>query len=773
MTLRVRVLLLVLAIAVFGGVASRVRISTSLAEALPADGEVGRAFRDIQRFALLDTLLVEVDGTGHTEAELHAAVDALGARLAARDDFLSVRYRFGLEDGLHLREAAEPSRIALAPLPLLSHRLGDAGMREVLLRARGRMSGPAGSMIVRQLTDDPLDLGQAFTDRVIRLGADAGTVARGGHLLAADGQHALILARAVAPALGTTRDAPLVRHLEADLAASPLPADWLGSHRFAAEAAEQITREVNLAVTAGLVLVCAVFLVAFRSVRPLLAALPAVVTGTAAGAAAAALCSPIHGLALAFGGALTGMGVDYWIHLYLMGIRDGVPSTVAERLGVAERALRALLPAYAISVSATVGAFAMLATSSYQAVSDLGVIGIGAALGALLSVVLGGPVAFALFARPGDRLPQIPLPVHPPRWVGWTVAAGMLVLGALGTRVSFDGDPRALDARLPETAALEAEIRGRYGGEATTGLVVADGPDLDAALTRLGPALAALSHVADLSLTDPTLFVPPAAEVAARRALVADRRAIEARFSAAAERAGFDAAVLLPGLRRTLDATAAPTLATWGGTPAAEILARTVSVDAEGAHVAVVVAALTPEALAAAMAAVGSAGGDGVRFVYPAGVGKLGAERIANEVTSRAGLALLAVVVFMTLRYRDPRKILAASLPSLAAACGTLGLLAVTGLPLTPVSGPALVLVLGVAFDQGIFLVEAQDTDDSGFLASRAAILVALATALAGFVGLCLADHPAVFGVGAVVSTGIVSTAVAAFGLNLKGITSG
>lgn len=766
--LAVRVLLLVAVTLGFGAVATRVRISTSLADALPADGEVGRAFRDIQRFALLDTLLVEVDGTGHPEDELHAAVEDLGHRLAARDDFLAVRYHFGLEDGLHLREAADRSLIALTPTAVLAHRLGDAGMDEVLATSRSRMSGPAGAMVVRQLVNDPLDLGQAFTDRVIQVGADAGMVVRGGHLLSADGSHALILARAAVPALGTTREAPLVRHVEAELSATALPSEWLGSHRFAAEAAEQITREVNVAVTAGLVLVATVFLAAFRSIRPILASFPATLTGAAAGGAAAALCSPIHGLALAFGGALTGMGVDYWIHLYLMAIRDGVPDSLAGRLEVAERALRELLPAYAISVAATVTAFGMLATSSYQAVSDLGVIGIGAALGALLSVVLGGPLVFACFARPGDRVPQLPVPSRVPRWLSGVLAAGMVALGLVGTRVTFDGNPRSLDARLPATAALEQAFQARYGGEDTKALVIADGPDLDTALTRLRPAAEALAPVTDLSVKDPGLFLPTAAEVAARVALVADRAGIEGRFVAAADRAGFDGNALLPGLRRSLDAVATPAVSAWDGTPAAEILARTVSAGPDETLVALIVAARTPAALENAKRAVDAlpdAGPAAVRFVHPAGVGKLGADRIYAELTSRAGIALVGVVLFMAFRYRDPRKVLAASIPSIAAACGTLGVLALTGLPLTPVSGPALVLVLGVAFDQGIFLVEAEDVNVRAFQASRAAILIALGTALAGFVGLCLADHPAVFGVGAVVSTGILSTAIAAFGI--------
>ncbi|MFN7147115.1 MAG: hypothetical protein ACK4YP_25320, partial [Myxococcota bacterium] len=352
MSPRVRLVLLGAITALLGLVATQARVSADLADALPASGEAGRAYRDISRFSLLDTIVIEVDGTGADEQALHDALDALGERLAARDDFASVRWRFGMADGIALRKAATPHLALLGDGDDFAARLSPEGMTAALTKARDRMLSPAGAMLARGLTADPLDLGGSFNEAVMGAGALRGVTLRGGHLFAEDGQHALVLARAKTPALGTTLESPIVRHLEEDLAASALPASWLGSHRFAAEAAAQITREVHRAVTAGMGLLALTFLVAFRSFRPLLGALPALLVGGAAAAAAAAMRSPIHGMALAFGGALAGLGVDYWIHLYLTGIRDGVPATRAERFRVGLGALHHLLPAYGMSVAA-------------------------------------------------------------------------------------------------------------------------------------------------------------------------------------------------------------------------------------------------------------------------------------------------------------------------------------------------------------------------------------------------------------------------------------
>ncbi len=762
MTARSRISILVVVTALLGLVATQARVSTDLADALPNDGEAGLAFRDVSRFSLLDTIVVELDGTGRTEQELHDAVDRVGEKLAGRDDFVSVRYRWGMADGIALRKAAGPSLALLGGADGFAARLSPEGMTNALARARDRMFSPAGAMMARGLESDPLDFGGAFTDAVMGTSALGGVSLRDGHLISDDGQHALILARASTPALGTRLDSPIVRHLEEDLGQSPLPATWIGSHRSAAEAADQITREVNRAVTAGLVLVGLVFLVAFRSVRPLLGALPAIVVGGAAAAAAAALRSPIHGMALAFGGALAGLGVDYWIHLYLTGIRDGVPATAKERFQTGLKALHHLLPAYGMSVAATITAFLMLATSSYQAVSDLAWIGVGTASGALLSVVLGGPTMFALVARPGDRVPTIPLPTRIPGALALVLVFALGGLGLAGLGVTFDGDPRAMDARVPATAAIERSFESRYGGSGTTALIVAEGPTLDEALTHLSEAVTGLADAPGISLKSPLPYLPAPADRAARVAALADTAVLEARFLAAADAVGFAGEALLPGFRATLAATTPPTVETWAGTPGQDLVDRTVRVGPDGVAVAAIVNAVTKGALEHAQREVELSGGE-ARFVYPAGVAKDGAERIRSELLTRSGLGLLCVLLFMALRYRDLPNFVAAALPSVAAAAGTLGVLAITDHALTPVSGPALVLVLGLAFDQGVFLVEADQVSRSAWLSSRAAILVALCTALGGFVGLTVATHPAVYGLGVVMALGIVFTFGAAF----------
>lgn len=740
------------------------RVTTDLEAALPQGGTLGAGLRDARRFNLLDTVVIELDGSGRPEAELHEAVDQLGVRLEGLSEIASVRYKFSLQDGVHLQSLAAPHLAVLLPETVLKERLSPQGMEQALSLARDKLFSPAGALVSRQLSSDPLDLSGSFNQAAMSGGAPAGAQLRQGHLLSADGKHALILLRPRTPALGTMPGSPLLSQINGALAASPLPTQWLGSHRFAAEAAATIQSEVALAVGAGIILLLTVFFLSFRSLRPVLGALPATLLGAATAAAAAGLASPIHGIALAFGGAMGGMAVDYWIHLYLHTVASGpVPATPQQRYDVALQTLKDLLPAYGISVSATTLSFAMLATSSYPVVADLAAIGLGSCVGALLSVVVVGPVAFAWVGRPGDRLPNIPLPDKLPLWVALLLLALLVGLGVSATNVGFNGDPRALDARLPETAKIERSFNARYGGESTLALHVVEAPTLAEAQELLRPAAALVQSFPGLAVQDPLRWLPAPSQVTARQQLLA-QPTLEADFLAAAERVGFDGKQLLPGFQKSLTGQAAPDLQTWADSLGAEALSRTVSVGPDGVALALILRGISQEAVEHAAHELELMGVPG-HFVYPPAVTRAGAEQIRSELLTRSGGALLAVLLFMVLRYRRPTPVLAAALPSLAAAAGTLGSLALLDIPLTPASGPALVLVLGLAFDQGIFMVEADRASRHAFLASRAAILIALATAFAGFAGLTVATHPGVFGVGIVVCLGIFWTAIAAFGV--------
>ena len=228
--------------------------------------------------------------------------------------------------------------------------------------------------------------------------------------------------------------------------------------------------DVQLSGVVGGVLLLILCVIGLRSARPVLGAVLPLLLVVSVTAAAAALASPIHGINLGFAAALLGLSLDYWIHLYVEASRHGTAQTFAERLQIARRALRHILPALAVSATSTAGAFAVLTFSRYPVVQTLGITGAAAASSAFAAVWLIGPSAVALA---GTRALPAP-PRVPPRLLSWlrpVLLAGSAVAALYAMSASFDGDPQKLLSPADAIVQAEQDLTSRYGGFGTRGIV--------------------------------------------------------------------------------------------------------------------------------------------------------------------------------------------------------------------------------------------------------------------------------------------------------------
>ncbi|MBW2258320.1 MAG: hypothetical protein JRI25_27495, partial [Deltaproteobacteria bacterium] len=341
MRVRHRLVLALLLFAVFGLLAGRLRVTADLSRLMPEEGEFATAFWYLERFDVSDTLLVEVDGSGVPRATLIEAVDALGTRLEADPAIATVRYRVDLGDVRAMQEAVAPHATSLIPRDQLEERLSPEGLREVLGAQVVRLAGPGGFLQERAFLADPLNLTGLALAQLEGLHLFRIEVVDG-HFLHESGERAVLFVEPRLSSMAVGPDAPLVAHLEEVFAGSPLPVTWLGSHRIAEDAARSMRDDVRLAGTFGVGLLLLLFVVGFRSFRPVAGALGPLVLVIAATAAVAGLIRPIHGINLGFAGALLGLSLDYWIHLYVAAAARGIPDGFRERLAVAREAFREL-----------------------------------------------------------------------------------------------------------------------------------------------------------------------------------------------------------------------------------------------------------------------------------------------------------------------------------------------------------------------------------------------------------------------------------------------
>jgi predicted exporter len=745
---------------VLGLVSSRIRFTDDLASLLPADGPLPRALEHLERFQVADTLMVEVDGTGVERAVLLAAVDELGERLEQDPAIRRVRWRVRAADGLALQRAAAPHALELVPVEALGDRTSPSGIRAALRGQLLRLAGPGGSMFERSFREDPLDFGGLALQQLRGVESPFDVRVVSSHFLDAAGERAVLLVEPVTSTMEMGPDAPLIEQLEAHLASCALPARYLGGHRIAAESARSVRDDVQRAAILGVLAMLGLFLLGFRSVRPVLGATAPLAVAVLATLAAGAIIGPLHGISLGFAAALIGLAVDYWIHLYVAAQARDPGAGFARRLEASTAALAEIGPALVMGAASTAGAFVVLLFSRYPVVQGLGAMGLAAALGALVGTWLLGPLVYALLG--GRRLPALRV-AGLPRWIRLALvlllASGLLVVGDS----SFDGDPRNLLPPSAETQALERELTARYGGFGTGGMVVLEGAALGRVLDQADAVQGALDVLTGVSAAGPSGLLPGPAVRAARRAALPTVPALQAEIEAAAAELGFApdavagaAARLLAPPERELDPL------TWADTPLAELVGRHVQ-PVEGGWSVMISVVTADDSLLEPVEAALQAAAPGAELVVPSSFARDGIQEILHELRRLGGLALAWVLLLLGLRYRRPRMVLAAIVPCAAALLLAVSAFALFSVPWNAVSAASMVLILGLGLDYGVFMAEGERRGASTH--TGYAVLLSALTTLTGFGILVVARSPALFGVGLAVLVGMSTAAVVALTL--------
>ena len=724
----------------------RLQLTNDLQRLLPASGDLARATELLQRLRVADTVVVEVDGTGSDLDTLRTEVAGIAGRLEDSERFGSVRWQVELSDGVLLRERVTPVSVGLVPEEVLARRVSEAGVKDALTGWLAQLAGPAGGLAVHGLQNDPLDLTglalDALQDRSGRVAVDTRT----GLLLDNSGSRALILAEPRESMLSAGVDAPVSQVVEAALEPAQLPVDWLSGHRHAGEQAARVQRDVRNTALVGITLLSLLVGLGLRSVRPVLGAVVALSPALVFALAAGALRTPLHALSLAFSAAILGVGIDYWLHLVSHAPPDGQAR--------GERAFAAIRPALLLSAASTVGAFAVLTTSGFPVVADLGFMGAAAVLGAVLGVWGLGP-RLVDWCGP-VRLPSLRLP----REAG--VGAALLLLASFALLLfvpgsGFQGDPRELIGSSRETRMLERGLGARYGGFGTGGFARAEGETLGEALDLAARLESALSEVPEVSVTSPLALVPGPAAVQARAALLPPREELAARVRRSAVALGLAPEPLVAALERYYDQDA-PTVAIWEGTALDDVIGRSLDLDGERPAVVLPVVLSSDRRAEDVARIVEREGGE---LVLQARVAQQGVLAIREEVGRLSGLATAGVLLLLLFRYRSPRLVLAAFLPCGTALLWATGGMALWGLPFNAVSGTAMVLVLGMGLDYGVFVVESVRREGEPGPAGSAVLLSCLTT-VAGFGVLALAQAPAVKGVGVALAFGLTGAMLAA-----------
>lgn len=768
-------------------VVGRFAVTTDITHFLPGDEVGARAAlaRQIATGDLLRTAIALVTCRDGTEAatvsrDFEAALRAdpvAAAGFSAIDGGPAP----GFEEALYT--IYQPRRFAFAAeSPAAAAALGSsAGVAAAVAALKTQLLRPMSALIGKVAPEDPyLFLPKLFERAMGHAGGGLSLV--DDRFVGADGCSAVLFLTSHASAVDADAQRPLLAAVQRAFAAvntahgGHLVLQQSGAHRHALAAEAEMKGDVQR-VSLGSLLLLLVLALLFapqrRATRPFAALaqrltaplwlplswLPVLASGFLCGTAACLLAfGKVHGLTLAFGASLVGVSLDYAVHFFchqaMAPAADGPRAT-----------LRGLTPGLVLGAVTTVTGFLVLLVSSFPGLRELALFAAVGLLAALVATFVFLPgITGAL--RP-TRLARVlaarlaPSPHHRSNLTHrWLPVLGMTALLAAGLpRVHFDDSLASLSHPDPALQAEDRRVLAQVASLEADRFVVAVGATPEAALQvddQVAIALGAAQAQDELHGYRSLAWLLPSA---------ARQRSVAAAFRSAPE--------LWPQLRQALaDAgfvadrfapfatalTAPPpepvTLPDLLASPLRSMVRpfHLPLADGRTAFLSFVDGVRDEAALRQRVEAI--PGAYLVAVAADLGAG-LAAYRARMASLMAAGVAL--VLLLVALRYRRRAAIAQACLPALGAAASTVALLGLCGVALSVLSLVALLMVVSMGVDYGIFLAEHHDHGDGAPDATRVGVVVSGLTTVSGFGLLALSRQPALFGIGFTALVGITS----------------
>lgn len=754
-------------------VAPRLSFTTSITRFLPTDGDsAGR------RSEAIASALANGDTAQTLVVDLTADSAAL-ARVASRfHTFLREhpRVRTVTSAGTESeREQIAAFIVKQAPWTFLApHDFDEKALRARLLALKDHLAAPDSALYSRAAPRDPLGGTWEAVHALEKL-ADPSTVAREGILYSADERHAFFFVTTKASAF----DAPEQRRFLADLqqwkaAQTEAPSlAFAGAAPFAVASEAQIQHDIQhigIWSTVGILLL---FALLFRSLRLIVLALVPMAAGCVGGLVACHFAfGSVHGITLAFGTSLLGVGIDYAEHYYAhfaLLPEDGP-----------FRAMKSVWRSIALGGFTTILGLSGLLFSGSHGLEEMAVFSAASVMTAFFATVFlvppfmprsyrKPPLLAALYSR-ATVVVRSMIRLGRTGWVRFVLVASLasfVALGALRTRFTDEVDllldPRG--AHVVEDKLVRARLQSQTS-DAVAVLIAEEATFAE----RLSELTAELEQARERGL----LRAFPKVD----SLLPSQRRQDESRARAIASEPAirgvlaeldFEPSAFEPYFRALGTESSSLTVADLMASPLRQLVRIEQKQLPGGAKGYMLVLPLGGvENVNALQAGVKSA-----FVVEPRRELVTVFRNVRAQMTWASALGLIAIFLVLGLRYRSARLALAASLPAAVAAGLTMAIFAVAHVPLNILHLVALLLVLGMGVDYGVFLVDkTQSTTEAA--RSLVSILTASLTTILSFGLLAFSENPGLSALGRTVALGVLGSlvlsplAIAAFRVELK-----
>lgn len=519
-------------------VVARSQYTADLAAFLPSSPTPMQRFLvgELREGVVSRLMLIGIEGAG--EDKLAAVSRAMAQRLGSNDQFSYVAN--GSQDDLRADgEYLLRNRYLLSP-SVDAERFSQAGIHRALEQQIEMLSSPTSMLVGNLLPRDPTGEMLVLLERVQQQNGPR-PAQRDGLWFSADGSRALLVAQTRAAgfdidaqerALAGVREAfqQAVSQQHADAARLIVT----GPGIFAVESRAGIKRDALRFSVLGTLMVSAILLFVYRSVRVLALTLVPVASGALAGVSAVSLVfGSVHGITLGFGATLIGEAVDYAIYLFTNTAPGSTPKST----------LRRIWPTLRLGMLTSAFGFGAMLFSGFPGLSQLGLFSIA---GLAVAVLVTRWILPELLP-PGYHVRTVPgLGASLTRLIARArrlrVVLAVLVVVAFGMLLgrgsaAWDDELSSLSPVPPALQRLDQQMRADVGGPDVGPLVVVSGDSEQAVLEsaeRVGSTLALLQSQGALAGFDsPAFYLPSIAKQRSRQRAIPEAGILARNLAAA------------------------------------------------------------------------------------------------------------------------------------------------------------------------------------------------------------------------------------------------
>lgn len=650
----------------------------------------------------------------------------------------------------------------------VERKLSAKGQERAAADLKTRLSQPMAPLVSRLAPSDPL-LTIAHLFERLQSSHGRSLSVSDGRFITPDGKHSVLFLSTRAGAFDSNAQRPLVAGVATAFAQvnveydGKLTLEQSATNRIAVHTEQAIKNDIERVTLVSTLCLAIILGGLFRSLRLVALACIPIGCGVLVGLASCLLFyGHVHGITLAFGASLIGVAIDYVVHLYCH-------HAVAPASDGPRGTLRMIAPALRTGAATTLVGFAALALAGFPGLQEVSLFASTGVLAALVATQLFLPELLP------TQIGEVALRSGLVLWLGQALRAlqkqrsrllllpaAAVVLCALAVPdVHIDDNLLALGQIQGPMADEDQRVRNRVARFDQTRFIVASGSTEEAALQandRVAIVLQEAQEDGELqSYRNVAAMLPSARrqrtiDATARRAL-GDGTALLKNFASA----GFVPSAFAPFSDGLSEPSPSPLTyqALLDSPMAPAVRSFRFSAGDDVAFVSFLNQVHDPHALTQRLEGLA-----GVSFVDQGTQMRRTFSDYQERTAWLIAIGLFGVLLLLAVRYRNASKVLAAFGPSLLAAIVTVSALGSWGYGLNLVSLTALLMVVSMGVDYGVFLV---DADDSGHgPAALLSIVMAAASTIGGFGLLALSSHPMLASIGITASVGVLSCVILA-----------